>query len=75
MSNYSNSDDVNNAIREYEIHLSVKKISKTVTITSTFHFLSVDKAYVEKLIGNLNSCKVELFKNIPKKCLGKSEES
>ena len=69
MSNYSNSDDVNNAIREYEIHLSVKKISKTVTITSTFHFLSVDKAYVEKLIGNLNSCKVELFKNIPKKCL------
>ena len=34
--NYSNSDLVNNAIRNYENHSSVKKIRETITITSTF---------------------------------------
>ena len=32
MSNYSHGDPVNNAIRKYENHPSVKKMSKTVTI-------------------------------------------
>ena len=54
MSNCSRSDPVNNAIRKYENHPSVKKISQTVIITSTFHFSGVDKADVEKSIGNLN---------------------
>ena len=69
MSNYSHSDPVNNAIRKYENHPTVKKISKTVTITSTFHFSGIDKADVGKSIGNLNSSKVETFKNFPTKCL------
>ena len=47
----------------------MKKISETVTITSTFHFSGVDKAYLEKSIGNLNSSKVVTFINIPTKCL------
>ena len=69
ISNYSHSDPVNNAIRNYENHSSVKKIRETITITSTFHFSDVDKADVEKSIGNLNSSKVGTFKNILTKCL------
>ena len=53
VSNYSHSDPVNNAIRKYENHLSVEKISKTLTIASTFHFSGIDKADVENSIGNL----------------------
>ena len=49
-SSYSHDDLVNNAIRKFENHLSVKKI---VTIPS-----GVDKAVVEKSIGNLNSSKL-----------------
>ena len=60
---------VNNAIRKYENHPSVKKISETVTITSTFHFTGVDNTDLEKSIGNLNSSKVQTLKNIPAKCL------
>ena len=67
MSNYSHGDPVNNAIRKYENHPSVKKISKTVIITSTFHFSGVDKADLERSIDNLNSSKVETFKSIPTK--------
>ena len=63
MSNYSHNDQVNNTIRKYENHPGVKKISETVTITSTFHFSGIDKGDEEKSIGNLN------FKNIPTKCL------
>ena len=42
---------------------------ETMNITSTFYFPSVDKAEVEKSIGNLNSSKVRTFKSIPTKCL------
>ena len=69
ISNYSHSDLVNNAIRNYENHSSVKKMRETITITSVFHFSGVDKADVEKSLGNLNSSKVGTFKNIPTKCL------
>ena len=41
----------------------VEKITETKT--STFHFSGVDKAGVKKSIGNLNSSKVETFKNTP----------
>ena len=47
----------------------MRKISETITITPTFHFSGVDKADVEKLIGNLNSSKAGTLKNIPIKCL------
>ena len=47
--NYSHSDPVNNTIRKYENHPSVKKMSKTITLT--FHFPGADKADVEKSIG------------------------
>ena len=69
ISNYPHSYPVNNAIRNYENHPSVKKICETITITSTFHFSEVDKADVEKSIGNLNSSKVGTFENIPAKYL------
>ena len=46
----------------------MKKIRETITITSNFHFSGVDKADVEKSIGNLISSKVGTFKNIPTKC-------
>ena len=67
MSNYSDSDPVNNAIRKYQNYSSVKKISET--ITSTFHFSDFDKADIEKSFGNLNSSKVGTFKNIPRNAL------
>ena len=38
VSNYSQKDPVNNAIRNYENHSSVKKIHETITVTSNFHF-------------------------------------
>ena len=69
ISNYSHSDLVNNAIRNYENHSNMKNIRETITITSTFKFSGLDEAGVEKSIGNLNSSKVETFKNIPTKCL------
>ena len=69
ISSYSHSDLVNNAIKNYENHSSVKKMRETITITSVFHFSGVDKADVEKSLGNLNSSKVGTFKNIPTKCL------
>ena len=47
----------------------MKKIRETITITSTFHFSGVDKANVEKSVGNLNFSKAGGFKNIPTKCL------
>ena len=56
-------------MRNYENYLSVKKICKTITITSTCHFSGIDKAEVEKSIDNLSSSKVATFKNIPTKCL------
>ena len=65
--NYSHSDPVNNTIRKDENHPSVKKMSKTITLT--FHFPGADKADVEESIGNLNSSKVGSFKNILTKCL------
>ena len=37
----------------------VQKISKAI------NFSAVDKTDVEKSVGNLNSSKVETFKNIP----------
>ena len=67
--NYSHSDPVNNAIRKYGNHPSVKKVPETIAITSTFHFFEADKTDLEKLIGNLNSPKVGPFKNIATKCL------
>ena len=66
---YIRKDPVNNAVRKYENYPGVKKISEAATITSTFHFSSVDKADVEKSIGNLNSSKVGTSKNIPIKYL------
>ena len=69
ISNYSHSDLVNNAIRNYKNHSNMKNIRETITITSTFKFSGLDEAGVEKSIGNLNSSKVETFKNIPTKCL------
>ena len=69
MSDYSHSNPVNSTIRKYENHPSVKKIREAITITSTFHFSGVDKADVEKSIGNLNFSKVGTFKKIPTKCL------
>ena len=69
MSNYSDSDPVNNAIRKYKNYSSVKKTSKTITIASTFHFSDFDKADIEKSFGNLNSSKVGTFKNIPRNAL------
>ena len=69
ISNYSHSDLVNSAIRNYENHSNMKNIRETITITSTFKFSGLDEAGVEKLIGNLNSSKVETFKNISTKCL------
>ena len=45
----------------------MKKIRET--ITSNFYIADVDRADVEKSIGNSNSSKVGTFKNIPKKCL------
>ena len=69
MSNYSHSDPVNNAIRKYKNHPSVKKISETLTITSTFHYSGINKADVEKSIGNLNSSKVELSKTFQQNIL------
>ena len=48
MSHYSRSDPVNSEIRKYENHLSVKNLRKAISITSTFHFLGVDKADVGK---------------------------
>lgn len=47
---------------------SLKKISESITITSTFHFSGVDKTGVEKVVANLNSSEVGTFKNIPTKC-------
>ena len=69
MFNYSHSDPVNNALRKYENHPSVKMFRETTTVASTFHFSGVDKVDVEKSIGNLNSSKARTFKNIPTKCL------
>ena len=69
LSSYSHSDPVNNAIRTYENHPSVKNICKTITLTSTFHFSGADKPDEGKQISNLNSSKVGAFKNIPTKCL------
>ena len=46
-------------------HSSVKKIRQIITITSTFYFFGVDKADLQKSIGNLISSKVETFKHIP----------
>ena len=74
MSNCSHSDPVNNTIRKYENHPSVKKISKTITITSTFHFSGVDKADVEKSVGNSNYSKVGTFKNNPTIFLKKTSD-
>ena len=73
-SNYFHSDPVNNAIRNYEYHPSLKKICETLTITSTFPFSGIDKADVEKLIGNLNSSKVKTLKNITTKCLKETSD-
>ena len=64
MSNYSLSDPVNNGIRKYKNHLSVKKIKEAVTIISTSYFSDVDQANVEKSVDNLNSSKVGNFKII-----------
>ena len=61
MSNYSHSDLVNNATGKHENHPTVEKISKTITAKSTCRFSGVDKANVEKPIGNLNSSKVGNF--------------
>ena len=47
----------------------MRKVNESVTIVSTFHFLGVDKADVEKSFGNLNSSKVETFISIPTKFL------
>ena len=69
MSSYSHSDPVSNAIRKYENHKGVKKISETITITSTFHFSGNDKAGVEKSFGKSKFSKVGTFKNIPAVCL------
>ena len=68
MSSYSHSDPVNSRLRNNKNPPSMKKISKTITVTSTFYF-SVDKVDVEKSIGNLNSSKEEPFKNISTKSL------
>ena len=65
MSNYSHRDPVNNAIRKYENYPSVKKMSETVTITSTLDFSVDDAADIKKSIDNLNSSKVGIFENIP----------
>ena len=67
MSIYSHNVPVNNTIRKYENHPSVK--SKTIAITSTFHFSGVDKADAENSTGDLNSCQVGTSGNIPTKCL------
>ena len=48
ISNYSHSDLVNNAIRNYENHSNMKNIRETITITSTFKFSGLDEAGVEK---------------------------
>ena len=56
-------------ISKYENYLSVKKVSETVTITSSFYFSGVDKADIEKSFGNLNFSKVGTLKSIPTKCL------
>ena len=69
VSNCSPSDPVNNTKRKYESHPSVKKIRKTITINSIFHFSGFGKTYLEKSIGNLNSSKVGIFKNTSRKCL------
>ena len=69
MCNCSYSDPISNAIKKYEIHPSVKKITESVTITSTFNFSGVDKADLGKSIGNLRSSRVGTFKNIPTKCM------
>ena len=69
MSDYSHSDLVNKTTGKYENHPTVKKVSKAVTTKSTFYYLGVDKADVEKSVGNLNSSKVGNFKNIPTKCI------
>ena len=62
MSNYSHSDLVKNTRGKYENHLPVENISKTINKKSSFYFSGVDKADVEKSIGNLNSSKVEILK-------------
>ena len=69
MSSYSLNDPVKNAIRTYENHPSINKISETIAIALTFYFSGVNKADIEKSIGNLNSAEAETFKNIPTKCL------
>lgn len=67
MSIYSHNVPVNNAIRKYENHPSVK--SETIAITSTVHFSGVDKADEENSTGDLNSSQVGTSENIPRKCL------
>lgn len=59
---------LSNLIRKYENHGSVKKISETITITSTFRFPGVDKTDVEKANANLTSSEVGGFKIILTKC-------
>ena len=69
ISNYSHSDPVNNTIRKYENHSSLKKRRETITLTPTFHFTGVDKAEAVKSIGYVNSSKLGTFKTIPTKCV------
>ena len=69
MSSYSLNDLVKNAIRTYENHPSINKISETIAIALTFYFSGVNKVDIEKSIANLNSYEAETFKNIPTKCL------
>ena len=45
-----------------------------MTVTSVVHFSGVDKADIEKSIGNLNSSKAGTFKNIPTKYLKKASD-
>lgn len=66
-SSYHHSDELDNVTRKYENHPRVKEIRET--IKPTLYFSRVDKAYVQRSVGNLNSPKVETFKNIATKCL------
>ena len=47
----------------------MKKITGTVTKTSSFNFSGIDKADLGKSIGNLRSSRVGTFKNIPTECI------
>ena len=68
MPRYSHSNLVSKAIKNMKIIRACKR-GLTIAIKSIFNFSGVDKADVEKSIGNFNFDKLGTLKDISIKCL------